>query len=90
MSEKERKFKAAMTLALAVLMSWEEDDRREPGKRITRSWKGFVFDVLDVLEERGFVRAARSSRSMQITENGKIVGGELLELFRKAYGEEAK
>lgn len=84
---KDLNFKVALTLALAVLMSWEEDDRREPGRKIVRSWKGFVFEVLDELEERGFVRAAKGTRSMQITEKGREIGSDLAEYLRRSFAE---
>jgi hypothetical protein len=85
MNEKDFNFKVALTLALAVLTSWEEDDRREPGRKIIRSWKGFKFDVLDELEERGFIRAAVGTRSMQITEAGKKIGENLSAQFSHAF-----
>ena len=90
MTEKDLQFKVALTLALAVVTSWEEDDLREPGRKIVRSWKGFKFDLLDELEERGFIRAAvsaKGSRSMQITEAGKKIGEDLAGDLRRAFAD---
>jgi hypothetical protein len=77
--------KVALTLALAVLTSWEEDDRREPDKKIQRAWKGYLFEVMNDLEQRGFIRSATNSRSMQITDAGIVVGGDLVKKMREAF-----
>jgi hypothetical protein len=87
MDNGKQNFAVALTLALATLTSWEEDDKREPQRKIKRAWKGFSFPILQELEERGFIRAAMRSSSMQITEAGAKVGSDLASHLQRAFAE---
>lgn len=86
MDETKNNLVVALSLALIVLTSWEEDDRRNPGKMIRRAWKGFLLEALDNLEQRGFIRHSGASRSLQVTDAGKKIGQELGVHFRDALG----
>lgn len=82
MDETKNNLVVALSLALIVLSSWEEDDLRNPGKSIRRAWKGFLLEALDNLEQRGFIRHSGATRSLQVTEAGLKVGQELGVYFR--------
>ena len=85
MNESKLNYTCAITLALAFLTSWEEDHRKEPGQKIRRCWKEFLFVIMDELEQRGYVRASKASRSFQITDAGTEIGKDLSEHLRQAF-----
>jgi hypothetical protein len=62
-----------LTLMLAYLTSWEEGS---PAAR--RCWKGFRFEVLDELAERGLVDHGRRAKSLYLTPEGQRRARELL------------
>ncbi len=62
-----------LTLMLAFLSSWQEKHAEGP-----RFWKGFRFEVLDELEERGLITQSRGAKSAYLTEEGGRRAKELL------------
>lgn len=76
---------AALTLALCVATSWEEDDRKNPGAKYTKAWRSLHLEILESLEQHGFIRASIASRSMQITDRGVKVGGALVTQFLETF-----
>jgi hypothetical protein len=60
-------------LLLMYLTGWEEDKKNEPGGKIFRAWKGYLFEILDDLEEQKLIRQFRTanSKSLILTEEGK-------------------
>lgn len=67
-----KKIMRDLTLALLYVSGWEEDSKKEPGTKIFRAWKGFLFEVLDYLEEQKLVVQfrTRDSKSLILTEDG--------------------
>lgn len=66
-----------MTLALMHLVNFID----KPG---TRAWKGFDWDTLDRLCEKGFISDPKSkARSVWLSEKGARLANEL---FRKHFG----
>lgn len=58
-----------LVLLLIYLTSWEE---KSPGdSSVLRSWKGYPFDVLDSLIEKGFVTGSRRAKSVYLTDEGE-------------------
>ena len=57
-----------MTLLLIYLCSWEEHPL--PDVTIRRAWKGYLFEMLDALEERGYISQTRRAKSVTLTEEG--------------------
>jgi len=57
-----------LTLLLIYLTSWEE--RVFDDFTIHRAWKGFLFEVLDTLEEAGYINQTRRAKSVTLTEAG--------------------
>lgn len=62
----ERKIKE-LTLLLLYLTSWKEEDLPEG---MSRSWKGYPFDILDELNDEDFIRGSKRSKSVYLTETG--------------------
>ena len=54
-----------LALLLLYLASWEEKDL--PGRR---AWKGFPFETLDVLTDRGYLEGSRGAKSVWLTAEG--------------------
>lgn len=52
-----------LTLLMLYLQSWNENG-------VARAWKGYDFDVLNKLNEKGFVNDRRGNKSLYITEKG--------------------
>jgi hypothetical protein len=58
-------------LLLIYLTGWEEESRSEPDTKIFKAWKGYLFDVLDELEDRKLIRQHRTARLLFLTDEGK-------------------
>ena len=57
-----------LTLLLIYLCSWEE--QLLPDVTAHRAWKGYLFEVLDALEEQGYISQTRRAKSVTLTEEG--------------------
>jgi len=66
-----------LSLLLLYLSGWEEEVKNQPGKKLYKSWTGYLFDVLNSLEEEGMIKQAYNSRALQITPRGIKRAGEL-------------
>lgn len=81
--------KKELTLLLLYLNSWDEEgyERDENGEincvKIKKSWKGFDFDTLNVLEKENYLSGSYKSKSVFLTKNGEK---KALELYRKYLG----
>jgi hypothetical protein len=65
-----------MTLALLYLVIWRDDG--------VRAWKGFDWDTMDRLHEKGFLDDPKSkAKSVLLTPEG---AAKAEELFRKYFG----
>lgn len=66
-----------LSLLLLYVTGWEEDSRKQPGKKIFRSWKGYLFEVLNKLESQKYITQFRKSKSVVLTEAGKRKAEEI-------------
>jgi hypothetical protein len=64
-----------LTLLLIYLCSWEEE--LAPDLTVRRAWKGYLFEVLDALEEQGYIAQTRSAKSLKLTEEGVLRAREI-------------
>jgi len=64
-------------LLLIYLTGWEEDSRKEPGKKIFRAWKGYKFETLDELQEKKLIHNYHNAKSLILTDDGKRKAEEL-------------
>jgi len=60
-----------LNLLVLYLSGWEEDSRNNPGNKIFRSWKGFLFELLNDFEEKEYIIQNRKSKSVVFTEIGR-------------------
>jgi hypothetical protein len=60
-----------LNLLVLYLSGWEEDSRKNPGQKIFRSWKGYLFEILNDFEEKELITQHRNSKSVVFTEAGK-------------------
>jgi hypothetical protein len=44
-----------------------------------RAWKGYLFEVLDVLEEKSYISQTRRAKSLTLTSEGVLRAQEILE-----------
>lgn len=67
-----------LTLLLAYLTSWDENPKKQYGdKPIMRAWKGYDFDILNSLENKGYITQSRGAKSLHITDKGLNKAKEL-------------
>jgi hypothetical protein len=59
-----------LNLLLLYLCGWQEDSRQTPGEKVFRSWKGFLFNILNQLEEEKMIRQIKGGKSLIITDAG--------------------
>ena len=64
-----------LTLFLLYAQSWRE--KMVDSLYVTRSWKGYNFDVLDRLTEKGFITGSHRAKSVILTDEGLKRGEEL-------------
>ena len=57
-----------LTLLVIYLSSWEE--QLTPDLSVRRAWKGYLFEVLNALEEKGYISQTRRAKSLALTEAG--------------------
>ena len=61
-----------IVLLLIYLTGWEEDKRNAPGEKVFRAWKGYKFEILEGLENRGLIRQIPGGKSLVVTDKGKL------------------
>jgi hypothetical protein len=70
-----------LNLLLLFLSGWEEDSRNDPGKKIYRSWNGYLFEVLNEMEEKELITQFRNGKSVILTEKGIQKAKELQQAY---------
>ncbi len=68
-----------LTLLLIYLTGWEE---KEFGGTTHRAWKGYDFNVLNKLEEDGFIAQSKTAKSVYLTEEGLKLAKQLEESLK--------
>ena len=63
---------------LLYLTCWEEDVF---GMKSYRSWKGYPFEILDRLAEKGYVSGSKRAKSVYLKETGIQKAKELKEKY---------
>jgi len=67
-----------LTLLLIYLTSWQED---VGFTKVQRSWKGYPFEVLDELNEEGYISGSKHAKSIYLTEEGLSKAKDLMEKY---------
>jgi len=66
-----------LVLVLLYMFSWREKDASDFS--VARSWKGYSFDVLDTIQEKGYISSSHRAKSVIITDGGLKRANELKE-----------
>ena len=53
------------------------EEQLVPDLTVHRAWKGYLFEVLDELEEKGYISQTRRAKSLTLTEKGVLRAQEL-------------
>jgi helix-turn-helix protein len=69
-----------LTLLLIALTSWKE---KIYGDDVTRAWKGYDFNILDNLTEKGYISGSKKSKSVILTDEGLKKANELIKKYLK-------
>ncbi|MCK5220984.1 MAG: transposase [Candidatus Aminicenantes bacterium] len=59
-----------LNLLLLYLAGWEEDSTKEPGKKVYRRWKGYLFEVLNELQDDEMIYQFKNGKSVIILDDG--------------------
>ena len=70
-----------LNLLLIYLSGWEEDSRNTPGEKIFRAWNGYLFEVLNQLEDEALIQQFRNGKSVILTKEGIGKAKELKKKF---------
>ncbi len=70
-----------LNLLLLYLTGWEEESRKNPGEKIFRAWKGYLFEVLNELEEEKLIQQFKNAKSLIVTDTGRQVGEKLKQQY---------
>ena len=73
-----------LNLALLFLTGWEEDSTRTPGEKIFRSWKGYLFEILNTMEERGLIHQIKNGKSVILSQKGIQQAQEFVSKMKEA------
>lgn len=68
-----------LCLLLMFLTGWEEDSRKNPGEKIYRAWKGFLFTTLNTLADEKLIIQFANAKSVILTKAGKQKAQQLKE-----------
>jgi hypothetical protein len=60
-----------LNLLLMLLTGWEEDSRKNPGEKIFRAWKGYLFTTLNSLADEKLIIQSKDTKSVILTDAGK-------------------
>ncbi|MCK4836759.1 MAG: transposase [Candidatus Aminicenantes bacterium] len=66
-----------LSLLLLYLSGWEEDSRNTPGEKLFRAWNGYLFKILNQLEEEELIHQFSQGKSVIITREGLNKAKEL-------------
>ena len=59
-----------LNLLLLYLSGWEEESKNDPDENVFRSWKGYLFDILNDLKNEGLITLYKNTHSVIITQKG--------------------
>jgi hypothetical protein len=60
-----------LNLLLMFLTGWEEDSRQNPGEKVFRAWKGYLFETLNQLSDDKLIVQFKNTKSVTLTEAGR-------------------
>ena len=69
----------SIVMLCLYLSGWEEDSRKNPGEKIFRSWKGYLFQMLNELTSDGLIIQNSNYKSVLLTDKGQELGRNLKE-----------
>jgi UTP:GlnB (protein PII) uridylyltransferase len=70
-----------LNLLLMLLTGWEEDSRKNPGEKIFRAWKGYLFETLNQLADDKLIIQFQNTKSVMLTDAGRQKAEELKKRF---------
>ena len=70
-----------LNLLLMFLTGWEEDSRQNPGEKVFRAWKGYLFETLNQLSDDKLIVQFKNAKSVTLTDAGR----QKAELLKKQY-----
>jgi hypothetical protein len=77
MEEKMEEKIKELNLLLMLLTGWEEDSRKNPGEKIFRAWKGYLFETLNRLADEKLIIQFANTKSVMLTDAGRQKAEEL-------------
>jgi len=66
-----------LNLLLMLLTGWEEESRKNPGEKIFRAWKGYLFTTLNALADDKLIIQSKETKSVILTDAGRQMAEKL-------------
>jgi predicted transcriptional regulator len=66
-----------LNLLLMLLTGWEEDSRKNPGEKVFRAWKGYLFTTLNTLADEKLIIQSKDTKSVILTDAGKLLAEKI-------------
>ena len=66
-----------LSLLLLYLAGWEEEVKDKPGEKLYKSWTGYLFDVLNALEDEKLIQQFYQKRALLVLPAGLEKAKEL-------------
>ncbi len=73
-----------LNLLLMFLTGWEEDSHKNPGERVFRAWKGYLFETLNKLADDKLIIQSANTKSVLLTEAGRERARQLKKQYLNA------
>jgi hypothetical protein len=73
-----------LCLLLMYLTGWEEDSRKNPGEKVFRAWKGYLFETLNRLADDKLIIQFANTKSVMLTDAGKQKAEQLKKQYLHA------
>jgi len=73
-----------ITLLLIYMTGWEEESRKNPGEKVFRAWKGYMYEIVNKLADENLIIQWANAKSLLLTDSGRAKAEQLK---KKLFGE---
>ena len=73
-----------ITLLLIYMTGWEEESRKNPGEKVFRAWKGYMYEIVNKLADENLIIQWANTKSLLLTDAGRAKAEQLK---KKIFGE---
>jgi len=70
-----------LTLLLMYLTGWEEECKKNPGEKVFKAWGGYLFEIVNELQQQRLIFQFPSTKLLIMTKAGKEKAEELKQKY---------